>query len=88
MIGCAHGAAEGSLRESFHSQSNDGRGELIRPAALSAMPVVKEVRTIVAAIERALKAPIALATYVILTDHASTHGTRTLLHDMPAGEFR
>ena len=59
------------------------------PVTLSVvMPVYNEARTIAAAIERVLKAPVDLAKEIIVVDDASTDGTRQLLENMPSGEIR
>ena len=59
------------------------------PVTLSVvMPVYNEARTIVAVIERVLKAPVDLAKEIIVVDDASTDGTRQLLENMSPGEIR
>ncbi len=59
------------------------------PVTLSVvMPVYNEARTIVAAIERVLNAPVDLAKEIIVVDDASTDGTRQLLQNMSSGEIR
>lgn len=59
------------------------------PVTLSVvMPVYNEARTIVAVIERVLKAPVDLAKEIIVVDDASTDGTRQLLQNMSSGEIR
>jgi glycosyltransferase involved in cell wall biosynthesis len=59
------------------------------PLTLSVvMPVFNEARTIVAVIERVLRAPVDLAKEIIIVDDASTDGTRQLLQKMSSGEIR
>jgi glycosyltransferase involved in cell wall biosynthesis len=59
------------------------------PVTLSVvMPVYNEARTIVAVIERVLKAPVDLAKELIVVDDASTDGSRQLLENMAPGEIR
>ena len=59
------------------------------PVTLSVvMPVYNEARTIVAVMERVLKAPVDLAKEIIVVDDASTDGTRQLLQNMSSGEIR
>ena len=68
---------------------NRGRRDIRLPVTLSVvMPVYNEARTIVAVIERVLKAPVDLPREIIVVDDASTDGTRQLLQNMPAGEIR
>lgn len=59
------------------------------PVTLSVvMPVYNEARTIVAVIDRVLKAPVDLPREIIVVDDASTDGTRQLLQNMSSGEIR
>ncbi len=77
------------LRGAFARSSQFSRGDIRLPVTLSVvMPVYNEARTIVAVLERVLKAPVDLAKEIIVVDDASTDGTRQLLENMPAGEIR
>jgi len=52
------------------------------------IPVYNEAGTVLAVIERVLKAAVALPREIIVVDDASTDGTRQVLQSMPPGEIR